>query len=232
MKRRTLLLSGVAVVLGACAGPEPDRSAPSGGKGRDVFDDQLLRAAATGDAAKVQEAVAGGADLEVRDANRRTPLLLASAGDHVEVAKILVSAGADPDALDDRSDTPWLVTGVTGSVAMLKVLLAAGPDLTIRNRYGGISLIPACERGHVDYVREVLKTDIKVDHVNNLGWTGLLEAVILGDGSKPYQEIVSLLIEAGADVNLADADGVTPLTRAEEKGFGEIAELLRAAGGR
>ncbi|MFD1930705.1 MULTISPECIES: ankyrin repeat domain-containing protein [Nonomuraea] len=194
-----------------------------------MFNGQLLTAAASGDAAAVREAVTEGADLEARDSQRRTALLLASAADHVEVAEILVAAGADPNALDAQHDTPWLVTGVTGSVAMMRALLPAHPDLTIRNRYGGISLIPACERGHVDYVREVLKTGIAVDHVNDLGWTGLLEAVILGDGSRPYQEIVRLLLAAGADPDLADANGVTALRHAEEKGQREVAEILRRA---
>ncbi|MGV9773499.1 ankyrin repeat domain-containing protein [Streptosporangium sp. NPDC003464] len=191
---------------------------------------QLLAGAARGDAAEVRDALQSGADVEARDGQRRTALLLASAADHVEVAEVLVAAGADPDAADLKHDTPWLVTGVTGSVAMLRALLPAGPDLTVRNRYGGVSLIPACERGHVDYVREVLKTGIKVDHVNDLGWTGLLEAVILGDGGAPYQEIVGLLIAAGADVDLADRDGVTPLAHAVAKGQHEVAALLRAAG--
>ncbi|WP_328807718.1 ankyrin repeat domain-containing protein [Nonomuraea antri] len=194
-----------------------------------MLDEQLLTAAAAGDAAAVREAVTEGADLEARDGNRRTALLLAAAADHVEVAQILVAAGADPDALDAQHDTPWLVTGVTGSVAMMRTLLPAEPDMTIRNRYGGISLIPACERGHVAYVREVLKTGINVDHVNDLGWTGLLEAVILGDGSEPYQEIVRLLLAAGADPGLADRDGVTALRHAESKGQREVAAILRAA---
>ena len=44
-------------------------------------------------------------------------------------------------------------------------------------------MIPASERGHVEVVRYLLEeTDVDVDHVNNLGWTALLEAVILGDG--------------------------------------------------
>ncbi|WP_237110385.1 ankyrin repeat domain-containing protein [Nonomuraea sp. MG754425] len=195
-----------------------------------MLNERLLESAARGDAAAVRDALGAGADVEARDGQRRTALLLAVAGDHVETAATLIAAGADPDARDARKDTPWLVTGVTGSVAMLKVLLPAGPDLTLRNRYGGVSLIPACERGHVDYVREVLTTGIDVDHVNDLGWTGLLEAVILGDGSGPYQEIVRLLIAADADLDLADRDGVTPLAHAVAKGQTEVAALLRAAG--
>jgi uncharacterized protein len=232
--RRGLLLAGFGLVVVACGGaveraksPEPEHTSPSTVKGSDVLDEQLLTAAAAGDAEAVREAVTEGANVEARDSRRRTALLLASAADQVEVAQILVAAGADPNALDAQSDTPWLVTGVTGSVAMMRALLPAGPDLTIRNRYGGISLIPACERGHVDYVREVLQTGIAVDHVNNLGWTGLLEAVILGDGSERYQEIVRLLLAAGADRDLADRDGVTALQHAVELGQKEVAAILR-----
>lgn len=139
-----------------------------------------------------------------------------------------MAAGADPDAQDRREESPWLATGVTGSVAMLRVLLPAGPDLTLRNRFGGVSLIPASERGHVGYVREVLRvTDIDVDHVNRLGWTALLEAVILGEGGLAHQQVVELLLAAGATRDLPDGDGVTPLAHAERRGFAELAALLR-----
>ncbi|GAA2214409.1 ankyrin repeat domain-containing protein [Nonomuraea monospora] len=222
--RRTVLASLLTSLLAACGN--------RGTKGEGVTDEELLAAAARGDAAAVRDALSSGADIEARDDRRRTALLLAAAADHVEAAEVLVKAGADPNAQDARQDTPWLVTGVTGSVAMLHALLPAGPDLTVRNRYGGVSLIPACERGHVDYVREVLKTGIDVDHVNDLGWTGLLEAVILGDGGPPYQEIVRLLIAAGADVNLADRDGVTSLAHARTKSQTEVTTLLQAAGAR
>ncbi|MEU3977150.1 ankyrin repeat domain-containing protein [Streptomyces bacillaris] len=195
-----------------------------------TLDHALLTAARTGDTDGVRTAIEGGARVEARDEELRTPLLLAALGDHVEAARLLVAAGADPDAQDRREDSPWLVTGVTGSVAMLEVLLPAGPDLTLRNRFGGISLIPAAERGHVAYVREVLRrTDIDVDHVNRLGWTALLEAVILGDGGRAHQEVVEALLAAGASPGLPDGDGVTALAHAERRGFAEIAALLRAA---
>ncbi|MHC0431756.1 ankyrin repeat domain-containing protein [Streptomyces sp. O3] len=192
----------------------------------------MLKAAAAGDAAAVREAIARGADLGTRNGRRQTPLLLAVTGDHVDAAEALVKAGADPDALDHQHDTPWLVTGVTGSARMARVLAEAEPDYTILNRYGGTSLIPAAERGHVAYVREVTANDaiaVDIDHVNNLGWTALLEAVILGDGGTDHQRIVSLLLDAGADPELADKDGVTPLQHAERAGYGAIVRTLRAA---
>ena len=190
-------------------------------------DTELLQAAAAGDADRVALALRSGASIETRDSHDRTALLLAVTSDHVDTARLLVAMGASADALDDRHDTPWLVTGVTGSVAMFEALLPADPDLTIVNRYGGVSVIPASERGHADYVARVVKTGIDVNHVNRLGWTALLEAVILGDGGPAHQRIVATLLAAGADPALADRDGVTALQHARSKGQREIVTLLQ-----
>jgi ankyrin repeat protein len=187
----------------------------------------LLAAARTGDADAAAIALRQGADVDVRDGAGRTPLLIAVTEDRLAVARLLVAMGASPDALDDRHDTPWLVTGVTGSVPMAELLLRFDPDLTIRNRYGGVSIIPAAERGHVGYVRRVATTRIDLDHVNNLGWTALLEAIILGDGSARYVEIVSILLDHGADPTIRDGDGVSPLEHARDRGFTAIARMLR-----
>jgi hypothetical protein len=189
----------------------------------------LLDAARRGDADTAALALRAGADIETRDRRRRSPLLLAVTEDRLAVARLLVHLGADPDAVDDQQDTPWLVTGVTGNVRMLEVLLPADPDLSITNRYGGLSVIPASERGHVDYVRRVVRTPIDLDHVNDLGWTALLEAVILGDGGPRNQEVVRILVEAGADTSIPDGDGVTALQHAQKRGFEEIAAVLRRA---
>jgi ankyrin repeat protein len=210
---------------------EPDEAPnPYAGRTAEFRGRQLLLAAHSGDADKISLLVRAGVDLDTRDDRRRTALLIAVTDDHVDAARALVSAGADPDALDDRHDTPWLVTGVTGSVPMAQVLLEAAPDLTIRNRFGGVSHIPASERGHDDYVAFVLDhTDIAIDHVNDLGWTALLEAVILGEGTEPWQRIVDSLVEHGADVSIADRNGITALQHARRLGFTEIAETLERA---
>ncbi|MET9604316.1 ankyrin repeat domain-containing protein [Streptomyces sp. NPDC006512] len=193
-------------------------------------DRPLLDAAARGDGAAVSAALAAGAAVDARDDQLRTALLLAVLGDHLEAARVLLAAGADPDAADARADSPWLVTGVTGSVRMMRLLLTAGPDLKQLNRFGGISLIPAAERGHTGYVRAVLEeTAVDVDHVNRLGWTALLEAVILGDGGPRHEEVVRLLLAAGADPALADLAGVTAHAHAVRLGFDGMARLLAAA---
>ncbi|WP_018566751.1 ankyrin repeat domain-containing protein [Streptomyces sp. PsTaAH-124] len=196
-------------------------------------DRALLDAARRGDTAAVRAALDAGARLEARDEDGRTPLLRAALADQVAAAEALVRAGADVNAQDARQDSAWLVTGVTGSVAMMRALLPGGPDLTLTNRFGGVSVIPASERGHVAYVRAVLaETDIDVNHVNRLGWTALLEAVILGDGGRTHQEVVEELLAAGADPLLPDGDGTTALAHAERRGFAGIAGVLREAEGR
>ncbi|MFF2009437.1 ankyrin repeat domain-containing protein [Streptomyces sp. NPDC058195] len=221
----TVPLLGIALLATACGG-----SSGAGAGAKPVGSDRaLLDAARSGDADAVRAAIERGARLETRDGDRRTPLLLAASRDHVEAAEVLVRAGADPDALDRQHDTPWLVTGVTGSAAMARTLAVAGPDYTIVNRYGGTSLIPAGEHGHVGYVREVTTNpdiDVDIDHVNDLGWTALLEAVILGDGGEDHQETVRLLLAAGADPEIADRSGTTALQHARQRGFDEIAGLL------
>jgi len=202
------------------------------GMGSKVIDLQLIEAATRGDLPTVSELLRRGAEVNAQDSRGRTALTAAAMGGHVEVARALIEAGADPNIQDDLRNNALLVTGETGSVAMLREVLKANPDLTRTNRFGGTALIPAADRGYLEYVREILKTKINVNHVNNLGWTALLEAVILGDGGPRHTEIVRLLIGAGADVNLADRDGVTPLQHAKRRGYTAMMRLLEAAGAR
>jgi ankyrin repeat protein len=109
------------------------------------------------------------------------------------------------------------------------MMLAAGADLRSTNRYGGTALIPAAHHGHVEAVKLLLGTPIDKDHVNNLGWTALMEAVILGDGGAVHTEIVALLVAAGAKADLPDRDGVTPLAHARQRNYAGMVRILSAA---
>ena len=197
------------------------------------MDDRLLAAAAAGDVAAIRAALDAGANVDARDATGRTPILAATIADRPDAVRALLDAGADVDLQDDKLDNPFLYAGAEGLLEILRLVNEAGADPAITNRFGGTALIPASERGHVEVVRYLLaESDVDVDHVNRLGWTALLEAIVLGDGGRGHQEVVDLLLEAGADPDLADKDGVRPLTLARDRGQTEIARALEAAGAR
>jgi hypothetical protein len=190
---------------------------------------QLLAAVERGDVQGVVALLRAGAHPDTTDTRGRTAVTIAAFSCHPEVVRELVDSGADVDRQDEEQFNAVLACGVTGDVAVLREVLRGAPDLTIRNRFGGVAHIPAAERGHVEVVRELLtNTNIAVDHVNDLGWTALLETVILGDGGPAHVEILRLLLEHGADPSLADRDGVTALEHARRRGFDEMVALLEA----
>jgi hypothetical protein len=195
-------------------------------------DQALIAAAGKGDLAAVERLIRDGAGVTAREGRGRTALLAATHGNHIAVARALIAAGADVNAKDDIQDSPYLYAGAEGRSEILKMTLAAGADLKATNRYGGTALIPAAHHGHPEAVKILLATAIDKDHVNKLGWTALLEAVILGDGGPVHTEIVRLLVEAGANVNLADREGVTPLRHARQRGFAGMVRILEARGAR
>jgi ankyrin repeat protein len=200
--------------------------------GQAMTETRLHAAAARDDVAAIKRLLAEGAAINARDERGRTALLAATHENRVNAARALIEAGADVNAKDAMNDSPYLYAGARGHLAILKLTLEHGADLKSTNRYGGTALIPACERGHVETVRTLIAAGVKIDHINNLGWTGLLEAIILSDGGEKHQQIVKDLLAAGADVNLADRDGVTPLQHARSRGQAKMQQILLAAGGR
>lgn len=192
---------------------------------------QLMQAIRKNDPAAVAALLEAGADKEMRDADGKTLLLLALSLRSLDAAAALIDAGADVNAQDSISDSPFLYAGAEGLTDIVRRCMKAGADYSVYNRYGGSALIPACERGHVDTVAAILEDkSFPVDHINRLGWTGLLETVILGKGGAAHLQIMDMLIRAGADVNLPDKDGVTALQHAREKRQKEMAQLLEQAG--
>ena len=196
-----------------------------------ALDAQLIQAAESGDTLAILSLLAAGANINATDERGRTAAMAATHANQVETVRALIEAGADINIRDDRLDNPFLYASAEGLFEIVQLTIEANADTHLTNRFGGTALIPAAERGHVEIVRELLtRTDVDVNHINNLGWTALLEAIILSDGGERHQQIVQLLVDHGANVNIPDFNGITPLAHARQRGFGQIEEILSAAG--
>ena len=199
----------------------------------DSMDERLIAAAEKGSVSQIAELLKQGAQVNAQDARGRTPVMAATYGRQPKAVEALLRAGADVNQRDAMLNNPFLYAGAEGLLEILKLAHAAGADPRITNRYGGTALIPAAERGHVEVVRWLLEnTKVNVNHVNRLGWTALMEAIVLSDGAARHQEIVATLIRHGADVNIPDREGRTPLYHARQRGYTKIQALLEAAGAR
>lgn len=197
------------------------------------MDDKLFAAAEKGSVPLISELLKQGANVNAQDARGRTPVMAATYARQPKAVEALLRSGADVNQRDLMLNNPFLYAGAEGMLEILKLAHAAGADPRITNRYGGTALIPAAERGHVEVVRWLLEnTKVDVNHVNRLGWTALMEAIVLSDGGARHQEIVATLIRHGADVNIPDRDGRTPLYHARQRGYARIQALLEAAGAR
>ena len=195
-----------------------------------ALDLALIDAARRGDGEATRQLLAEGASVQASDERGATALIAAAYGNQLEVARLLVEAGADVNVQDRTRQSAFLIATSEGYLELLLLTLDAGADVHRTDSYHGTGLIRAADRGHVEIIRELLRTDINVNHVNRLGWTALLEAIILGDGGPRHTEVVQLLVAANADVNLADSNGVTPLAHARRRGYTGMAAILEAAG--
>lgn len=94
-----------------------------------------------------------------------------------------------------RNQSAFLIATSDGYVDLLRLSIAAGADVHGTDSYNGTG------------------------HVNRLGWTALLEAIILGDGGPRHTEVVRVLVDAGSNVDIAAGGGVSPLAHARARGY-------------
>jgi len=222
--RSTCFLLGLAFAAVAHAQVPPSRTEMAGYAG-------LLAAAAQGDTKKIKALVAKGAKPDVRDNYRRTPLHVAAYGGHHQAMRALVAAGANPNALEEDRYDIVTIAAVANDVPTLKVSLELGCSAkNVTSRYDGTALIAAAHLGHAEVVRTLIKAGAPLDHINNLSWTALIESIVLGDGGPRHVATLKALVEAGANVNLADGHGQTPLTLARRNGYKEMVDILKRAG--
>lgn len=193
----------------------------------------LLAAASRGNLEEVKALLANGADVHTTDTYGRTPLHVAAYAGHHEVMRVLVNAGADPNVLENDDYDIVTIAAVANDIHTLELALALGTSAgNITSPYEGTALIAAAHLGHTEVVQILIRHAAPLDHVNNLGWTAVIEAIVLGDGGPRHIETLEALIKAGADLNLPDRNAQTPLALARTRGYNTMAKMLEQAGAR
>jgi uncharacterized protein len=175
----------------------------------------------------ISRLVAEGADVNARDSAGRTPAHVAAFTSHDAALSALAAGGADMNALENGVYDVLTIAAVANDPEMVALAMKLGnkPDL-ITSVYDGTALIAAAHLGHHAVVALLVEGGAPLDHVNNLFWTALIEAVVLGDGGPDHIKTVQILVEAGADTSIPDRNGITPLEHAKARGYTEMIRLL------
>lgn len=190
----------------------------------------LHAAAAQGDVALIKQLLAAGANVNATDPYGRTPMHVAAYQSHDAAVLALAEAGGDPNLLERDKYDIITIAAVADDAEMVATAVKAGGKATnITSIYDGTALIAAAHEGNWESIDVLIKAGAPLDHVNNLGWTAAIEAVVLGDGGERHQKSLKLLIDAGADTSIADRSGRTPLDLARERGYEAMVKMLEGS---
>jgi hypothetical protein len=219
----------VAAMLAAWAGSTTAQVSPTSSEVSQYRG--LLAAAAAGDVVEIKKFVDAGGDVNMRDSYGRTPLHVATYKKNRDAITALVKAGADINAKESDRYDAVTIAAVADDVGTLRMLLQLGASAKqTTSRYDGTALIAAAHLGHDLVVKMLIDAGAPLDHVNNLGWTALIESIVLGNGGRRHVETLRSLVHAGANVNIADRNGQTPLALAKAKGYTAMVQILEKAG--
>lgn len=218
--RAALIVTTLGLTSGALAQVAPTRSQVAGYDG-------LHKAAHEGDAVTLQGLLDEGADIEARDGAGRTALHVAAFASHEHIVEMLAAAGADLDALENAAYDIVTIAAVANDLEMVDTALTLGAGAgNVTSVYDGTALIAAAHLGHHQVVARLIDGGAPLDHVNNLGWTALIEAVVLGDGGPNHVATAQALVDAGADKSIGDRSGVTPLEHARDRGYAAMIAVI------
>jgi uncharacterized protein len=187
----------------------------------------------TGAHNEIRQFIVNGVPLDTRDGNGRTPYLVAAYQNDMVAMELLAKAGADVRAKDNQNYDAITILSVANKPDGLRKAIALGGDpKAITSPYLGTALIAAAHLGFPEVVSILIAAGSPLDHVNNLGWTALIESIVLGDGGSNHLNVLDQLLAAGANPNLADKNGTTPLSLATTRGFSAMMASLKAKSAR
>jgi ankyrin repeat protein len=229
---------GIRVGIGAPKDTDVDRRNPDGST-------PLQWAVYEGDVAEVRRLLDAGADVSLANDYGATPMSLAAEVADTEILKLLLAAGADADSPNAEGQTALMTVARTGNVEAAELLLEHGAIVDAREGWGGqTALMWASARRHPEMMELLISHGAAVDarsfhrdyqrHVTAEGRPKSLDSggftPLLYAARENCIACVEVLLESGADIDLADPDGVSPLHLAIMNANWDVAKRLIEAG--
>lgn len=159
-----------------------------------------------------------------------TPLRAAAWGGHTEVVELLLTFGAQPDTSGPDGRTALRAAAWGGHEGPVKSLIRAGAEIDRADVEGRTPLTAAAYMGHCTVAEFLLESGANVNKCDVEGRSALAVACLCVPTGHRHPQLVSVLLEHGADPELQDKEGLTPLLVAAYEGQEEVAELLLEAG--
>ena len=222
-----------AAVQGDINARKPDGSTPLQWA---VYDDNV---------AEVQRLIKAGADVSLANNYGASPVSLAAEVANTEILKLLLDAGADADSPNADGMTALMAVARTGNVDAAKLLLDHGATIDAREGFGGqTALMWAAARRHPPMIELLVDRGADIDarsaardyqrHITAEGRPKSLDSggftPLLYAARENCIACVDALLAKGADIDLADPDGVSPLHLAVMNANWDLAKKLVEAG--
>jgi ankyrin repeat protein len=165
---------------------------------RSILDRQLLTVSASGFSTArltVSSLIRSGANIEARNYDGHTPLIIASLIGHTDTVRILVDLGANIEARANIGWTALSYAAAKGHTETVRLLLDRGASIEAMDFHGLTALMVAAWKGHTETVNLLLDRGAAIEAMDDKGRTALMWAAREG-----HTVTVGLLLERGANV--------------------------------